>query len=149
LIPTAEYFGTRNFLNKLSKATPVQPRRKEKAPTFTPPKTFPSLLLIFMGSMDCATTAIGILYFGAVELNPFLSGIVSTNIFAFIVLKLTTTVFVGLIFRQAEKTLMQTRDKTSRTFKWTKMLLRTACVGVTGFLLVVVANNIIVLAEAM
>jgi hypothetical protein len=102
-----------------------------------------------MGSMDCATTVVGILYFGAVELNPFLTGIVNANLTAFIALKLTTTVFITLIFRQAEKILMQTRNKNSRAFTWTHNLLRAAYVGIVLFLLIVVANNVIVLAKAL
>jgi len=44
---------------------------------------FPSFMLILMGSIDCLTTVIGVLYFGAAELNPLMTGIVSTNIAAF------------------------------------------------------------------
>ena len=77
-------------------------------------RTYPTLLLALMGSMDCFTTVIGIIYFGAVELNPFIAGVVSTNIAAFVVLKLTTTVFVCLIFVQAEKSLMKTQNITAK-----------------------------------
>jgi hypothetical protein len=42
-------------------------------------KSYPTMLLALMGSMDCFTTVIGILYFGAVELNPFIAGVISTN----------------------------------------------------------------------
>jgi hypothetical protein len=110
---------------------------------------FPSLLLVFVGSMDCLTTVIGILYFGAVETNPFMAGMVSTNLPAFVALKLTTTIFVSLIFIQAEKILMQTRDKNSRAFVWTKRILVAAYVGIVAFLVIVVANNVLVLARAM
>jgi len=102
-----------------------------------------------MGSMDCATTAIGILYFGAVELNPFLTGIVNTNLTAFIALKLTATVFITLIFRQADKLLTQTQNKNTRAFTWTRNLIRAAYAGLMLFLLIVVANNLIVLAKAL
>ena len=112
-------------------------------------KGFPSLLLILMGTMDCATTVVGILYFGAVELNPFLTGIVNANLSAFIALKLTTTAFVILIFRQAEKMLMQTTNRNTRAFAWTFNLLRAAYVGILLFLVVVVANNVIVLVHAI
>jgi len=112
-------------------------------------KGFPSLLLILMGSMDCATTVVGILYFGATELNPFLAGIVNTNLSAFIALKLTTTVFVIMIFRQAEKMLMQTPNRNTRSFTWTRNLLRISYVAVLLFLVIVVANNVIVLVHAI
>ena len=112
-------------------------------------RTYPTLLLALMGSMDCITTVIGILYFGAVELNPFIAGVVSTNLPAFVVLKLTTTVSVCLIFVQAEKILMKTRDKSTKAFSWTHKLLKVAYAGVIVFLVVVVVNNAIVLANAI
>jgi hypothetical protein len=111
-------------------------------------RNYPSVLLVLMGSMDCLTTVVGILYFGAVELNPVLSGVVSTNIAAFVVLKLTTTVFVSLIFIQAEKILMKANNKATRAFRWTHRLLKAAYAGVIVFLVVVVANNLIVLLNA-
>ncbi len=112
-------------------------------------RSYPTFMLALMGSMDCLTTVIGILYFGAVELNPFIAGVVSTNLPAFVVLKLTTTVFVCLIFVQAEKILMRSEDKTSRAFLWTHKLLKVAYVGVIAFLVVVVGNNLWVLASAV
>ena len=112
-------------------------------------RTYPTLLLALMGSMDCVTTVIGILYFGAVELNPFISGIVSTNLPAFVALKLTSTVFVCLIFVQAEKILLKTKDKTTKAFTWTRRLLKVAYAGVIVFLIVTVANNAIVLMNAL
>ncbi|MCW4019394.1 MAG: DUF5658 family protein [Candidatus Bathyarchaeota archaeon] len=112
-------------------------------------KSYPTMLLALMGSMDCLTTVIGILYFGAVELNPFIAGVISTNLPAFIVLKLTTTLFVCLIFVQAEKILMKTQNKTTKAFTWTHRLLKVAYIGVIAFLVVVVANNLLVLANAL
>jgi hypothetical protein len=112
-------------------------------------KSYPTLLLALMGSMDCLTTVIGILYFGAVELNPLIAGVVSTNLPAFVILKLTTTVFVCLIFVQAEKILMKTENKNCRAFTCTNNLLKVAYVGVILFLVVVVVNNLMVLANAI
>jgi hypothetical protein len=110
---------------------------------------YPTLLLAFMGSMDCITTVIGILYFGAVELNPFIAGVVSTNLLGFVIIKVTTTVLVCQIFIQAEKILMRTQEKTSKAFLWTQKLLKFAFVGVIVFLIAVVANNAIVIASAL
>ena len=102
-----------------------------------------------MGSMDCLTTVIGIAYFGAVECNPFLAGVVSSNIAAFVFLKMVTTVFVGLLFIQADKILMRTQDKTTKTFTWTHRLLKAAYVGIVAFLVVVVVNNLFVLVTSL
>jgi hypothetical protein len=120
--------------------------RKEKTPVFRV-KTYPSLLLVLMGSMDLFTTVIGILYFGAVECNPVLAGIVSTNLPVFAVLKLTTSIFVGLIFHQAKKILMRSNDKTSKSFKRTSYLFKAAYIGIVAFLVAVVVNNFLVLAN--
>lgn len=64
----------------------------------------PGLFLILLGSLDCLTTVIGTLYFDTQELNPLIAGIVHTNIPAFIILKLSITIAVGLIFILAQKT---------------------------------------------
>jgi len=111
-------------------------------------RTYRTLLLVLVGSMDCLTTVIGILYFGAVELNPFIAGVISTNLPAFVILKLTTTVSVCLIFVQAEKILMKNKDKSSRAFFATQKLLKIASAGVIVFLVVVVVNNFWVLVNA-
>ena len=103
------------------------------------------LLLIVMGSMDCFTTVIGILYFGAVELNPFIAGVVHTNLPAFVTLKLTTTVLVCLSFVQAEKILMKAESKTTKAYNYANKLLKLANMSIIAFLIVVVTNNLIVL----
>jgi hypothetical protein len=104
-----------------------------------------SLLLIFMGSMDCITTVIGTLYFGTQELNPLIANLVNTNLPAFVVVKLTITVAVGVIFAIAEKTLMTNKSKTDRSFRIAHTTLRAAYAGIAVFLAIVVTNNIIVL----
>lgn len=98
--------------------------------------------MILMGSMDCLTTVIGTLYFGTVELNPLIASLVSNNLPAFVVVKLTVTVTVGLIFVLAEKTLIKTLNRETRSFRVTQNMLRAAFVGIILFLTIVVANNI-------
>ena len=109
---------------------------------------YQTLLLVLMGSIDCLTTVIGVLYFGAVELNPLIAGVVSMNLPAFIILKLTATVFVYLIFNRAEKILITAENKTARAFNYTHKLLNLTKMGIIAFLIVVVANNIIVLVNS-
>ena len=108
-------------------------------------QTLPSLFLIFMGSMDCLTTVIGSLYFGTRELNPVLAGLVNSNIPAFVALKLTVTISVGLIFILAQKTLMKTPNKNSASFKIALRILKIAYFSIVLFLAIVVANNLLVL----
>ena len=99
--------------------------------------------------MDWLTTTIGVLYFGAVERNPFLAGITMTSMSAFSVIKLAATVFAGLLFYQAEKTLMKVQDKNSKAFVRTSYVLRGACTAVIIFLLITVLNNIIAIVRAI
>lgn len=109
----------------------------------------PNILLLLMGTIDCITTVIGVMHFGAVEYNPFLSTIISSNISAFVALKLSATVLVYLLFGQVNKILSRTHDRTSKTYTATKKLLKIALIGVLAFLIVVVSNNLIILATAI
>ncbi len=110
-------------------------------------RAFPSSALILAGSMDWLTTVIGLNYFGAVEANPFISGVAHQNLFAFTAIKLLTTLMVGLIFYQANKFLLKTEDKTTKSFKWTKLTLKLAYGGATAMLIVAVINNLLVLTH--
>ncbi|HUK85986.1 MAG TPA: DUF5658 family protein [Candidatus Acidoferrum sp.] len=105
----------------------------------------PSLLLIIMGSVDCITTVIGVLYSGAVELNPLLAGIVSTNIGAFLLIKLVTTMVVAVSFILAHKALMKNQNKSSKSFVYSFRLLQISSVGLVIFLTIVVMNNLMIL----
>ncbi|MCL4429893.1 MAG: DUF5658 family protein [Chloroflexi bacterium] len=107
-------------------------------------KYFSGLLLIVMGSMDCLTTVLGTLYFGTQELNPLMAGLISTNLPAFVTLKLVVTVCSGLIFVFAEKALLRNTSM-NLSFKIARTSLRAACIIITVFLAVVVINNIIVI----
>ncbi len=101
-----------------------------------------------MGSMDCLTTVIGTLYFGTVELNPLLADMVNTNLPLFVAVKLAITVCVGLLFVQAEKTLMKVKDRTAKSFIFTHKFLQLSYGGIVLFLVIVVTNNILVLVLA-
>lgn len=102
-----------------------------------------------MGLMDWLTTTIGIFYFGAIESNPFIAGVAGTSLPAFTVIKLSATLFAGLLFYQGERLLLRTQDKTSRSFQCTSIILRGACIAATVFLLIAVVNNLIVVASAI
>lgn len=111
--------------------------------------TVPCLSFILMGSMDWLTTIIGIAYFGAVEGNPFLAEITRTNLPAFTAIKLSTTIIVGLLFYKAEKTLLRAQDKTSRSFRFTHIILKGTYITATVLLLIAVLNNLIVVARTI
>jgi len=112
-------------------------------------QTLPSLFLIFMGSMDCLTTVIGTIYYGTRELNPVIAGLVNSNLPAFVILKLTVTVSVGLIFILAQKTIMKSPDKNSASFKIALQILRITYFSIILFLAVAVTNNLLVLLNSL
>lgn len=108
-------------------------------------EVFPSFVLVLLGSIDCLTTVIGVLYFGAAELNPFMTGIVSTSIVAFLVLKISATFLIGFTYILAKRTLNKTMNKESRSFKYSNKLMKFAYAGLMVFLITVVINNLAIL----
>ena len=99
--------------------------------------------------MDWLTTVIGILYFGAVESNPFMASLTSTSLVTFTGVKLATTVLVALLFYKAEKTLLIAPDKTSHSFKLTRIVLKASYLIATAMLLAAVVNNLLVVVHAL
>lgn len=107
-----------------------------------------SLSLVMMGSMDWLTTIIGIVYFGAVEGNPLLADVVRTSLPTFTVIKLSTSIIIGLLFYQADKLLARTQDKSTRSFRYTRVTLRGAYIVAMSLLIFAVLNNLIVVVQA-
>jgi hypothetical protein len=105
------------------------------------PKTAPSLLAL-MGSLDWLTTVIGIVFFGAVEGNPFLAGLAIINLPAFSVLKLGTAVFLGFLFYQGEKTLNRVANQDDKTVRQIRFLLKGSYAVSLAFLIFAVLNNV-------
>ena len=54
-----------------------------------------------MGSIDWLTTLVGIIFFGAVEVNPLFAALTQMDIFAFSVVKLFAVVLIGVMFYKA------------------------------------------------
>jgi hypothetical protein len=108
-------------------------------------EVFPSFILTLMGSIDCLTTVIGVLYFGAAELNPLMACIVSTNIVVFLALKISATFLIGITYILAKRSLNRTLNKESKSFKYSNKLIKVAYTGVMGFLFIVIVNNLTIL----
>ena len=102
-----------------------------------------------MGSMDCLTTVIGTLYFGTQELNPLIADLVYSNLPAFVVLKLTVSFCVGIVFVLAEKTLRGSKNQDDKSFRFAHNTLKAAYIGITIFLFMVVMNNVLVLIRTL
>jgi hypothetical protein len=131
-----------------SKEKDPRKRRKEKASMFKV-QSVPFLALPLVGSLDLLTTVIGIMYFGAVEANPFMAKIASISLLAFAIVKLAATFSVGLLFYGADKILLTGGDSLNRKFKLTQTVLRVSCIVLTGLLLAAVVNNVLVWIKIM
>ncbi len=108
-------------------------------------EVFLGSLLMLVGSIDCLTTVIGVLYRGATELNPFMTGIVSSNIGDFLVVKIAATVFTAFTYILANRILMKTKNKSTKAFKYSLRFIKVAYIGIIVFLAIVVANNFLIL----
>ena len=108
-------------------------------------EVLPSFILVAMGCIDCLTTVIGIMFFGAYELNPLMTAVVNTSIVAFLVLKISATFLIGFTYILAKRTLNKAVNKESRSFKFSSKLMKGAYAGIMVFLIVVVINNLTIL----
>ena len=108
----------------------------------------PALSLIFLlaGAMDWLTTTVGIAWFGAAESNPIIAGIANTNLPLFAVLKLAVTIIAALFFHISENVLLRNQRASAHPLRYAHAALRIACITLTAMLLVVVANNLFVVA---
>jgi hypothetical protein len=57
--------------------------------------------IILLGFLDWLTTVTGVLFFGAAEANPLLSGLTESNMILFSVVKLSAIVLMGFAFYKA------------------------------------------------
>ncbi len=101
-----------------------------------------------MGSLDCLTTVVGTGFFGARELNPLIVGLVSSNLPAFVIIKLVVTICVGTIFIFAEKNLLAIANRNMLAFKIAYNMLRASYIGIVLILAYVVINNIVVIVNS-
>ncbi len=102
-----------------------------------------------MGILDCLTTVVGTVYFGTQELNPVISGLVATNLPVFVAIKLGVTFSVGVTFVLVENFIIKNSNGNDRSFRFAHNTLRAASLCITGFLAVVVINNIWVLIQTV
>jgi hypothetical protein len=137
----------RSFILKLQSQQSEISREENGANNRMQTKTASSLLVL-MGSLDWLTTIVGIVYFGAVEGNPFMAGLANTNLPAFTAIKLGTAFFVGFLFYLADKTLNQTENKSGKGFVLTRHVLKGAYLASVIFLLFAVMNNVLSVANA-
>jgi hypothetical protein len=122
----------------------VSKYRHEKMESYTlKHKDFPCLALVSMGCLDLLTTLIGILYFGATELNPWFAEMTETNLPAYTVIRLSLAVSPAVLFFQIEKIFEKTQAEKAR------LLINCAYFISIVALAAIVANNIVVMANAV
>ena len=98
-----------------------------------------------MGFLDWLTTVLGVLYFGAVEINPLFAGIINSNIVVYSGIKLSTAVLIGFLFYKG-----YTTEKTPRSNSHLgKLFLSSGYFASLMALTVVVANNIIAVVRVL
>jgi Domain of unknown function (DUF5658) len=102
-----------------------------------------------VGYLDWLTTIIGIVYFGAVEVNPLFANLTRTNLAVFTAIKLDATIFMGVSCYLGEKMLQRLRDKYSKSYVLSRTILRGGYLVTITVLLVTVLNNLIVVAETL
>jgi hypothetical protein len=140
---------TRNSTLKSAQLHKEQLRKEKGGGNILRVRAVPGLSLFLMGSMDWLTTMIGIVYFGAVEGNPFIANVVSASLPAFTAIKLSTTIIIAFLFHKADKMLLKTQDKNTRSFRYTRFMLRGAYIMATALLLFAVLNNLLIVVKAL
>lgn len=101
--------------------------------------------LISMGTMDLATTVIGTVCFGAVEINPLFAGLTKANILVYSVIKLTIVILTGLLFYKTDKIVKMLQSNAHLA----KRVLQSGCFMSLMVLTFAVTNNIITVARVM
>ncbi len=96
--------------------------------------------IILMGFLDWLTTMTGILFRGAVEVNPLLSGLTKSSKILFSVIKLTAISLAGFGFYKAAVMV----KSTTNGWHFTSTFLNGGCSMAVLMLALVVANNAIV-----
>ena len=99
------------------------------------------LALLLMGFLDLFTTVAGVLFFGAVEVNPLLSGLTQTNMLLFIGVKILTVLFLGLIFYSGGRIIESHGDISSLGIRFFDLGYFTSLTVLT----VIVTNNVMTL----
>jgi len=112
-------------------------------------RSVPSPVMVLSGTMDWLTTVIGIFFFGAVESNPFMAGFTANGLFTFTVVKLSITFVVAFLFHKADRALLTEINKKSRSFAFSRIILKGAYIMSTALLIAAVVNNVTVLLRAV
>ena len=98
-----------------------------------------------MGVLDWLTTVLGVLYFGAMELNPLFAGIINSNILVYSGIKLATAILIGFLFYKG----YAIEKASGNNSHLGKLCLGSGYFASLAVLTVVVANNIIAVVSLL
>ena len=99
--------------------------------------------VISIGFLDLVTTVAGILFFGATEVNPLLSGLTQTNMAIFIGIKSSTVLLTGFLFYKGASMAEKSLDKSNIGMR----ILKIGYLLVLLLLTLVVTNNILTIFQ--
>ena len=105
-------------------------------------------LLFLMGFLDCFTTVVGTVFFGAKELNPFMSGLVRDNLAFFVASKLAVTTFASLVFIQTDRLIIKSRSIASGRLQYTGKVLKIVLFSLVFALAILLVNNLAVIVQS-
>lgn len=101
--------------------------------------------LVFIGMLDWLTTIVAIVFFGATEANPLLTGLTQTNLMLFSLVKITAVTLTGIVFYKAQTTASISQQISPFAKKFLKSGLAITLIALT----ILVSNNIIVVAQSV
>ncbi len=103
-------------------------------------------LLLLLGYIDCLTTVIGTTFLGCIELNPLIHGLVHSNIAAFVLIKLVSSIVVAGTIILTDNILGRYRWASSFVLIAQKAI-RVAYTGMLVFIFLVVINNVFIIIK--
>ena len=100
--------------------------------------------VVLIGFLDLATTIVGI-FFGAVEANPLLSGLMQTNMGVFIGIKVSTILLTGVLFYKAAGVAERSDGSSNLGLRF----LRVGYLVALILLVFVVTNNLLTILQCI
>jgi hypothetical protein len=98
--------------------------------------------VVLIGFLDLATTIVGI-FFGAVEANPFFSGLTQTNMGIFIGIKSSTILLTGFMFYKAASVAERSDGSSSLGLSFLRIGYLVALI----LLVFIVTNNVLTIFQ--
>jgi hypothetical protein len=95
-----------------------------------------------LGTLDCVTTSIGIAYRNLVELNPLMSQLIDSSLYAFILIKMIAVVCITALFYISQLYVVNI-NKGSKHYKTCFLLINIAFTVLVIAMLLTVINNTI------